>query len=331
MIQLEEVSKIYEDSVRAVDKLSFTVREGEVFGLIGTSGCGKTTTLKMINRLVSPTSGSIYINNKDVQNQRPEMLRRDIGYVIQDVGLFPHYSIQENIAVVPRLLGWEDKRVNRRSDELLELVGLDPSQFAHRMPDALSGGQQQRVGFARALAADPAIILMDEPFGALDPITKEQVRGEFKSLLNQINKTIVLVTHDIAEAFDLCDRVALMDLGRLQQVGTPKELLLSPANKFVSSFFDVNRLELEMQTITLGDILPMVSTQNVSNESRGYLVNISDSIADVLNQCEVTDSSVEFLSIQDEDRNRILAQLKMEDLFQAFYKVRKRIGEEHHG
>lgn len=254
MIELKNVSKYFE-SERAVDRLSFTVKEGETFGLIGTSGCGKTTTLKMINRLLDPTSGFIRINGKESTSVAPEKLRRQIGYVIQDVGLFPHYSVRENIATVPRLLQWDEDRILARSEKLLQLVGLSPDTFAERSPDALSGGQQQRVGLARALAADPPIILMDEPFGALDPITKRKIRTEVTDLFEQINKTIVLVTHDVLEAFEMCDRLCLLDDGELQQIGTPKELLFQPENNFVNSFFVSDRFQLELLSISLQDIV----------------------------------------------------------------------------
>ncbi|HKK46763.1 MAG TPA: ATP-binding cassette domain-containing protein [Balneolaceae bacterium] len=254
MITLENVTKVF-GSTTAVDEISFKVEKGETFGLVGTSGCGKTTTLRMINRLIEPTSGSIAIDGKKTTAQNPEELRRQIGYVIQNVGLFPHYSVQENIATVPGLLNWETQRIQSRSEELLQLVGLDPETYADREPSSLSGGQQQRVGLARALAADPPIILMDEPFGALDPITKQQIREEVGQLLEQIHKTIVLVTHDVFEAFEMCDRLCLLDQGKIQQIGTPKELLFQPANDFVESFFASNRFQLELMSITLHDIL----------------------------------------------------------------------------
>jgi osmoprotectant transport system ATP-binding protein len=254
MIELTHVTKQYVGAVTAVDDLSFVVQGGETFGLIGTSGCGKTTTLKMMNRLVEPTSGSIAIAGEPIGRQLPEQLRRRIGYVIQNVGLFPHYSVAENIAVTPKLLGWDPARIKRRTHELLDFVGLNPKQIGVRKPEALSGGQQQRVGLARALAADPPIILMDEPFGGVDPITKEQIQKKFKELLQQIDKTIVLVTHDVFEAFDFCDRVCLMDEGKVQQIGMLKELLFQPANRFVRSFFDEHRFQLEMMSITVKDI-----------------------------------------------------------------------------
>ncbi|MDZ7683419.1 MAG: ATP-binding cassette domain-containing protein [Fodinibius sp.] len=254
MIELQNITKVFEDGTIAVDELSFEIREGETFGLIGTSGCGKTTTLKMINRLVEPSSGTISIDGKSSTFQDPEKLRRQMGYVIQDVGLFPHYSVQENIATVPKLLDWDERRIASRSEELLQMVGLAPETYAHRQPKSLSGGQQQRVGLARALAADPPIILMDEPFGALDPITKQQIRAEVSDLFDQINKTIVLVTHDVFEAFELCDRLCLLDNGKMQQIGTPQELLFHPANNFVDSFFASNRFQLEMLSVKMDDL-----------------------------------------------------------------------------
>lgn len=254
MIKLRNVSKYYGDTA-AVQDLSFKVGKGETFGLIGTSGCGKTTTLKMINRLVEPTSGTIIVDDKDITFQDPEILRRSIGYVIQDVGLFPHYTVEENVCTVPRLMDWDERKIRSRNEELLQLVGLDPDTYADREPDSLSGGQQQRVGLARALAADPPVILMDEPFGALDPITKRRIRREVNQLFAQIEKTIVLVTHDVFEAFEMCDRLCLLDDGMQQQVGSPKELVFQPANDFVNSFFASDRFQLELLSVTLADLL----------------------------------------------------------------------------
>ncbi|TYP93357.1 osmoprotectant transport system ATP-binding protein [Fodinibius salinus] len=255
MIQLQHVSKVFDGNHLAVDDVSFSVKEGEIFGLIGTSGCGKTTTMKMINRLIDPTSGSIFVDDQQVKAQKPESLRQKIGYVIQDVGLFPHYTVAENIATVPTLKGWNKKRIESRCEDLLELVGLNADEFAHRKPEALSGGQQQRVGLARALAADPPIILMDEPFGALDPITKREVQIEVQNIFSEINKTVLLVTHDVVEAFAMCDRLCLLDAGKVQQIGTPQELLFSPANDFVDSFFASDRFQLELLSVNLSEIL----------------------------------------------------------------------------
>jgi osmoprotectant transport system ATP-binding protein len=201
--------------------------------LLGESGCGKTTTLKMINRLIEPGSGTIRVTGEDIVRLDPVRLRRSIGYVFQEIGLFPHLSVMENIAVVPRLLGWSADRIRRRVDELLELIGLKPSEFRHRMPRELSGGQKQRVGLARALAAGPQIMLMDEPFGALDPITRAGVIEQFQKIQRDLDLTVVLVTHDMAEALILADRVAIMQNGEVLAVGTPAELLAQPGHAYV--------------------------------------------------------------------------------------------------
>lgn len=254
MIRVRDLTKQYGDK-NAVDGVSFDVAAGETLVLLGTSGCGKTTTLKMLNRLVEPTAGSIAIDGRDIGERPLHELRRDIGYVIQDTGLLPHYTIGENIATVPRLLGWDANRIRQRTRELLTMLRL-PDSYLNRYPDELSGGQRQRVGLARALAADPPVILMDEPFGALDPVTRVGIRREFRRLDALQRKTIVLVTHDVAEAFELGDRICLMDQGRIQQMGPPKELLSKPANGFVRDFFADQRLNLQLQTTMVQDILP---------------------------------------------------------------------------
>lgn len=240
MIALEQVRKVYPGpdgaEVVAVDDVSLTVQEGETLCLIGTSGSGKTTTMKMINRLIEPTSGTIRVGGEDVTTLDPIALRRRIGYVIQRGGLFPHKTVAQNVGLLCRLEGWDAAKTEARVRELLELVNLPPDEYAARYPKELSGGQQQRVGVARALALDPALVLMDEPFGALDPITRDQLHTEFKQLQARVKKTIVLVTHDMAEAFDLGDRIALLDGGKLIQVGTPDELREQPATEFVREF-----------------------------------------------------------------------------------------------
>ena len=237
MITLEQVSKSYEGVSKIINNLSFEVLEGEILMLLGSSGCGKSTILKMINRLVDPTEGRIYLEGKDIQQQDPIELRRSIGYVFQGIGLFPHLSIRENISIVPRLLDWPEDRINKRHRELLELVQLSPEIHADRFPDELSGGQQQRVAVARALAADPAYLLMDEPFGALDAITRDSLQQEFLDLKQHLNKTIIFVTHDIVEAITLGDRIAILHEGRLEQIGTPEEIMLNPATVFVKELF----------------------------------------------------------------------------------------------
>ncbi|KAA9327571.1 ATP-binding cassette domain-containing protein [Hymenobacter busanensis] len=242
----------------AVHDVSFSLPAGETLVLLGPSGCGKTTLLKMLNRLVEPDAGTVEINGRDVRQQRPEELRRGIGYVIQQVGLLPHYSVADNVAVVPRLLGHAPAAIAARTHELLTRLHLPPERYAARFPHELSGGQQQRVGLARALAADPPIVLLDEPFGALDPVTRARIRREFRELEELRDKTIVLVTHDVAEAFELADRILLLDAGRVQQLGTPRELLFRPATDFVRRFFAAERLQLQMRTLTLKDIRPFL-------------------------------------------------------------------------
>ncbi len=237
MISLEDVTKRYGAGTAAVDGLSLEVAEGETCVLVGPSGCGKTTTLKMVNRLVEPTSGRVVIGGQDVARIDPVALRRGIGYVIQQVGLFPHLDVAGNVATVPRLLGWDRARIRARVDELLHLVGLDPATFRHRRPEQLSGGQRQRVGVARALAADPPVLLMDEPFGAVDPVTRGRLQEEFVRLQDELGKTVVFVTHDIDEALRLGDQLAVLsEGGRLAQHGTPAEVLARPASEFVAGF-----------------------------------------------------------------------------------------------
>lgn len=237
-----------------VRDISFEVAAGETLVLLGPSGCGKTTLLKMLNRLIEPDEGTVEINGQDILVQRPETLRRGIGYVIQQVGLLPHYTVAENVAVVPRLLGHAPTDIAARTTALLTRLHLPPARYAGQYPHQLSGGQQQRVGLARALAADPPIVLLDEPFGALDPLTRARIRREFRELEELRRKTVVLVTHDVVEAFELADRIMLLDAGQVQQVGTPRELLFRPANEFVRSFFAAERLALQLRTLTLGDV-----------------------------------------------------------------------------
>lgn len=249
MIRFEQVSKIFSKN-EVVKKIDLHVRQGEFLVLIGPSGCGKTTTLKMINRLVEPTSGRILVRGQDIMEMNPVALRREIGYVIQQIGLFPNMTIMENVDLVPRLLGWEsDKRV-RRVRELLEMVDMDPDVYAHRYPNELSGGQQQRIGVLRALAAEPSIILMDEPFGALDPITRENLQDEFKNLQSKLNKTIVFVTHDMDEALKMADRIAIMKDGHIVQLDTPDNILRNPADEFVLEFIGKHRASgIELETV----------------------------------------------------------------------------------
>jgi osmoprotectant transport system ATP-binding protein len=242
MIVLEAVSKRYARGAYAVDHLSLEVKDGELCVLVGPSGCGKTTTLKMVNRLVEPTSGRILFDGVDTATVDPVALRRRMGYVIQSAGLFPHLRVEDNVAAVPRLLGWDKGRTKARVSELLELVGLDPDRFARRYPHELSGGQQQRVGVARALGGDPEALLMDEPFGAVDPIARERLQAEFLRLQAQLHKTVIFVTHDIEEAVTLGDRIAVLRQGGvLEQYDTPAEVLGRPATPFVADFVGADR------------------------------------------------------------------------------------------
>ncbi|SDE83821.1 ABC transporter ATP-binding protein [Limimaricola pyoseonensis] len=244
MIQLEDLTKTFGAANRlvvAADRINMTVPSGEICVLLGPSGCGKTTTLKMVNRLVRPTSGRILINGEDTSGLDDIALRRQIGYVIQQIGLFPNMTVEENICVVPRMLGWDAGRAKARAAELIDLVGLDPHQFLRRYPKELSGGQQQRIGVIRALAADPPVMLMDEPFGAIDPINREIIQNEFLKMQAELKKTIMFVSHDIDEAVKMADKIAIFRGGRIEQYDTPDRILARPANDFVANFVGADR------------------------------------------------------------------------------------------
>ena len=247
LIEFKHVRKEFENFV-ALHDVNLKIHKGELFTLIGPSGCGKTTTLRMINRLTEPTSGQILIDGQDISNFDPVMLRRNIGYIIQEIGLFPHMTIEQNISLVPRLKKEDPEKYLKRVDELLELVGLDPDTYKQRTPSELSGGQQQRVGVIRAIAADPDIILMDEPFSALDPISREQLQDDIIELQEKIQKTIVFITHDMDEAIKIADRIGIMNEGEIIQIDTPDRILRNPKNDFVKGFIGENRLK---QTIGL--------------------------------------------------------------------------------
>lgn len=241
-ITLDRLGKTYPNSTTAVEELSLDIAGGDVTVLIGPSGCGKSTVLRMVNRLIEPTSGRVLVDGEDVTKVDPVRLRRTIGYVIQNVGLFPHQTVRTNVGTVPRMLGWDRSRIAARTDELLDLVGLEPGRYAARYPHELSGGQRQRVGFARALAADPVVLLMDEPFSAVDPINRGRLQDEFLRLRQSVRKTTILVTHDLQEAIKLGDKIAVLsDHGHLEQYATPAELLAKPANAFVEQFVGEDR------------------------------------------------------------------------------------------
>jgi osmoprotectant transport system ATP-binding protein len=320
-IEFSGVTKTFGEAT-AVDDVSFCVRQGETFVLLGTSGCGKTTTLRIINRLIEPTRGTVRIAGSDTAGIDPEKLRRGIGYVIQDIGLFPHYTTEKNIAVVPELLGWEEQRIRARTRELLHLVGLAPDVFADRYPHELSGGQQQRVGLARALAADPAIVLMDEPFGALDPLTRREIQREFKSLEALLKKTTVLVTHDVFEACDLGDRICLLDGGRIQQIGLPRELLFDPVNDLVHRFFRSNRFLLELKVYTLRDLLAHLPKRTPDDDDPVF--SHRESLLDVLEALERDGARNGRLTILDDDGVPV-TRTGAGEILSAFFEVKPRV------
>ena len=253
MIELQNVRKSYDcGKTFAVSNLSLRVNRGELLGLIGESGCGKTSTLKMINRIEEPSSGDILVNGEDVRLQNPEQLRRNIGYVFQGIGLFPHYTVAENVCTVPQLLDWPQSAVLDRCRVVLDMVGLPAAQFADRFPSQLSGGQQQRVGVARALAAQPELVLMDEPFGALDPITRADLQEEFKSIQRKLELTVIMVTHDMTEALLMADRIAVMRQGEVLQIGSPSELLKRPADPYVQKLMEMPKRRADRLEQILG-------------------------------------------------------------------------------
>ncbi len=256
MIEIAGLTKRFPGAAHpAVDRLTLAVPEGAVCVLIGPSGCGKTTTMRIINRMIEPDAGTVIVNGRNVMDVDPVTLRRHIGYVIQQIGLFPHWSIADNVATVPKLLGWDERRIAARVDELLALVGMDPAIYRNRFPRELSGGQKQRIGVARALAADPPVMLMDEPFGAIDPITRTHLQDEFLRILHDLRKTIVFVTHDIDEAIRMGDRIAILKDGALVQYDTPEAILAAPANAFVEAFVGADRALKRLALIPTSDAI----------------------------------------------------------------------------
>jgi osmoprotectant transport system ATP-binding protein len=258
MIRLDNVTKKYatrEGDLTSVDSVSLEVSAGETCVLLGPSGCGKTTTLRMINRLVTPTSGRIFINGRNTDKVDPVELRRTIGYVIQQIGLFPNMTVAENIGVVPRLLRWDAARTRRRAEELLAMLALEPKEFLGRYPNELSGGQAQRVGVARALAVDPPVLLMDEPFGAVDPVNREVIQDEFLRMQKALKKTVLFVSHDIDEAVKMADRIAIFRLGRLEQYAAPDDLLACPVNDFVAGFVGSDRTLKRLRRIHVSEVM----------------------------------------------------------------------------
>ncbi|MBB3183636.1 osmoprotectant transport system ATP-binding protein [Halomonas fontilapidosi] len=258
MIQLDNLTKVFDTpkgAVVAADHISMDVPSGEICILLGPSGCGKTTTLKMINRIVKPTSGKVFINGEDTTGMNTQDLRRNIGYVIQQIGLFPNMTIEENITVVPKLLGWNKARYKERARELMAMISMEPDAFLKRFPSELSGGQQQRIGVARALAADPPVMLMDEPFGAIDPINRAVIQDEFLKMQQELKKTIMFVSHDIDEAIKMGDRVAIFREGKLVQHSAPDDLLAAPKNAFVESFLGEDRALKRLNLVKVKDVV----------------------------------------------------------------------------
>lgn len=290
MIEIKNVTKIY-DGIRAVDQLNLSVHDGEIFVLLGSSGCGKSTTLNMVNRLIEPTEGNIYIDGKDIKDFKPEILRRSIGYVVQGTGLFPNMTVGQNIGIVPKMLKWNSQEIKRRVKELLEMIGLDPDKYEKKYPHQLSGGEAQRIGVARALAANPGILLMDEPFGAVDPINRANLQNEFMRLQKKLHTTVMLVTHDIGEAMKMGDRIALMDQGKLQGVGTPRELLRNKENQFIREFMGNDSFINLLNCYTVKEYVQPVNLQSgISIPETGNLKDaMAKMIENAVNVLDVTD------------------------------------------
>lgn len=323
MIEVKNLTKYYQGKA-AVDGVSFKIDQGKTMVLLGTSGCGKTTTLKMINRLIEPSSGEIWVDGEDVRRLKPEELRRKIGYVIQSVGLFPHYTVAENIGLVPSLLKWSENQIRERTHELMTLIGLDQTLLT-RYPHELSGGQQQRVGLARALAADPQLVLLDEPFGALDPITKQQIQQEFLTLDTLKQKTMLMVTHDVFEAATLGDIICLMDQGSIRQIGTPHELIFHPSSPFVREFFHSQRFRLELLVVKLSDLLEMLPASKETQTDTERMIALTDQTSlleclDLMEQEEATCVTV----LPENENERPSRSLSRQQLLQYFYKFKER-------
>jgi osmoprotectant transport system ATP-binding protein len=301
LIKLESVSKTYADGTEAVKNLSMEISEGEFCVFLGPSGCGKTTSMKMINRLIPLTSGTIYVDGMDTMDLNVNQLRRGIGYAIQNIGLFPHLTVEENICTVPRLLKWPKEKQHARAAELMELVGMDPGTFLKRYPSELSGGQQQRVGVARCLGADPPILLMDEPFGAIDPITRSRLQDEFLKIQAKIKKTIAFVTHDINEAIKMGDTIALMREGVLVQYADPAELLAAPKDEFVRDFIGADRVLKGLRLLRAKNVMKMPP----------FLVNVGEDPAEVKRRMEEAGLRWSMLV---EDGDRFLGWVTCEDI-----------------
>ncbi|WP_368654133.1 ABC transporter ATP-binding protein [Ornithinibacillus sp. 4-3] len=289
MISFKNVSKTYTGSEKAVNDVSFEVEKGEIIILLGPSGCGKTTLLRMVNRLETISEGEIFINGENVNDLNEIELRRKIGYVIQSNGLFPNMTIEENVTIVPDLLGWDKEKKRERYKELMQLIGLDPKEYRKRSPYELSGGQQQRIGVIRALAANPPVMLMDEPFGALDPLIREKIQDEFLQIQREVNKTVLFVSHDIDEAIKMADKIVLMRNGEIMQFGTPTEILIRPKNNYVSQFIGRDRAikHLSLRTIAqLNEEIELIDIDQSIVDSKKVSIheNLKDTLVTLLNQ-----------------------------------------------
>ncbi|RIW38374.1 ATP-binding cassette domain-containing protein [Bacillus salacetis] len=310
MIEFRKVRKVFEDGTEAIKGIDLVIPEGQLTALIGPSGCGKTTTMKMINKLIVPTDGTIYIDGEEIASKNEVELRRNIGYVIQRIGLLPHMTIEENIALIPKLKGWKKEKYEPRVDELMELVGLEPDVYRKRYPLELSGGQQQRVGVIRALAAEPPIILMDEPFSALDPISREQLQDELKALQQKIHKTIVFVTHDMDEALKIADQIAVMKDGVIEQYGSPNELLARPSNEFVRTFIGEHRMN-GASPLFVKDVMSAFAAPSETNNMPAISSSASISMA----AKELLNSKAEFLQV--EENGETVGYVTKEDILQV--------------
>nr|WP_230973391.1 ABC transporter ATP-binding protein [Aeromicrobium terrae] len=319
-MRLENVTKRYPGQrTPAVDDVTMEIPAGEIVMLVGPSGCGKTTTMKMINRLIEPTSGRIFIGDDDVTKANADDLRRHIGYVIQGAGLFPHMSVGDNIALVPRLLKWDKKKVDARIDELLELVNLDPGQYRDRYPKELSGGQQQRVGVARALAADPPVLLMDEPFGAVDPITRQRLQDELLRLQEELRKTIVFVTHDFDEAMKLGDRIAILQVGsQIVQYDTPEAILADPADEFVEDFVGSGTALKQLSLTRVRDVeLHDAAVARVGADAREAVSAARDLGREWIIVLDDQDRPLRWVPVRDVERNGTLSSVTRDDDLEA--------------
>ncbi len=321
MLEVHQLTKKFSKQI-AVEKISFEVKEKEKLILLGTSGSGKSTCLKMINRLIEPTQGEIRLNGENILAQQPEKLRRNMGYIIQNTGLFPHYTVAQNIGLVPNLLKWEKKKIKERSQELLAMLQLPPEEYLHRYPHELSGGQRQRVGIARALAANPPLLLMDEPFGALDPITRAQIQQDFQEIDTLKQKTLIMVTHDVFEAVHLGTTICLLDAGKIQQIGSPFELVFKPQNQFVLDFFEAARFQLELQVVKFQEIAPYLSQTNDTTSSSPPTPHF-DEQSSILSILEKTTTQPTPIFIKKSAREMIST--SKEAILNAFYKWKEHL------